>query len=716
MIRAVAAILLVPFVVQCGQAASVSFEWGQVAHIVATPQTALEKRIVDTLSQYLDAVLGEDPKIVGSVKSVPKGRPAVVLAKGRVSGIDNPPELAQGSPEAFALWTDSIGGRAVVVATGSSDRGLKRAIQRMVIMSEQTPSALVIPECRLTKSPWIPEREWAVCPWAPQHVRGAFTNPHADNRMNIWLFSDDQLARYVDMFDWFGFSGAQLMETAYSYSLMSSPAAFQGRQRKLAEFLKRNGQNVSLWVWAAEFNGYGWLDPDVTFTPAPGLSAFDDPDVRRGFEKYYNHYAELAPYVDRLIGHFYDPGHLSDRSDVFKYMRLLEQKFKARNPGIKMSIDAWAAGIDYLEALVDNGFTDYLLLEMSMPHLFKPGERERYHEKAKQLGLQIGIWGWYTTEYETDQLASMYVNAQLLKDFYNRMKNGALQIHPASYWSEMEAHHINNIYTMYAASQLLWDPSRDPHEILAELTNAIWGPRNGPVVLEALELIQDVRSGPRWETYWWTLPEYRLGTANPSQDLKRATKAVASLKAMRRDEQFVPKIPLPYEPEVFVELMLPHLLQIQDFARFRLALDDIRIKANSGTPKQELTRLLEAAWQPIPEYNTWVGTFGQPEARMQEMLVMKLAEELGVSVRPPGWWQEVETQRLLEKIQKMQQRERQAFTFSLDSGGGQKIGEFLWRPAKLKERLNALVTRGVVMKIGEDLYQLTNWEDYRNLR
>ena len=136
--------------------------------------------------------------------------------------------------------------------------------------------------------------------------------------------------------------------------------------------------------------------------------------------------------------------------------------------------------------LADNGFKDYLLLPVSFPEAYKPGDRESLHRQAKKLGLKLGIWGWYTTEYETDQLASMYVNGQVLKSVYRQMKDGALAIHPVEYWSEMEAHHLNNIYSMYVASQLLWDPDRDPHAILVELTNAIWGPTNGPVGLKAL--------------------------------------------------------------------------------------------------------------------------------------------------------------------------------------------------------------------------------------
>ncbi len=700
-----AALLMTPSL-----AAEVSFERGTEAHIVATTQSPLEKRVVENLSHYLAAVLGKTPKVVRSIKDVPKGKPTIILVKATLPGA-NPPSIPAGSPESFALWTDSIAGRPVVVAAGTTELGVKRAVQRLVIMSEQKAGGLHLPECRISQSPWIPEREWTICPWVPQHVRGVFGNPYADERMNIWLYSDKQLADYVAMYDWFGYSGSQLMETAYSYAAMGSPEAFQGRQRELARLLKENGQNVSLWVWAAEFNGYGWLDPDVTYTPAPGLTAFDDPKVRRGFEKYYDHYAKLAPDVDRLIGHFYDPGHLENRADAFNYMRLLEQKFRAGNPKIKMSIDAWAAGIDYLEALVDNGFKDYLLLEMSMPHLFKPGAREAYHEKAKQLGLKVGIWGWYTTEYESDQLPSLYVNAQVLKNFYNQMRVGALRIHPASYWSEMEAHHLNNIYTMYAASQLLWNPDRDPHEILGELTGAIWGPENGAKVLAAVELIQDVRSGPTWETYWWTLPDYRLGTSDPKSDLERVERSLAAVKGLGVDPGFVPKVPLPFPPETFTELMVPHLMQIREFALFRIAAADISSRAKSGASKEELTRLLEAAWRPIPEFDTWIGTFGQPEARMQEIIVVKMCEELGIQVSAPSWWQEVEVARLLQKIQNMQRRQREVFTFSPRS-----VNEFQWNPAKMQKRLDTLVERGAVSETGDNAYQLSSWEHYRNFR
>jgi hypothetical protein len=612
-----------------------------------------------------------------------------------------------GYPESFRIDTENSGRNPRITLIGSTDRGLKRAVQKLILKSRQIEGRLEFADMHISETPWIAEREWTICPWVPQYVRGAFVNPFADNRMNIWNYSDQQLADYVAMYDSFGFSGVQLMETSYSYNVFGSPEGFQARQRELAKLAHQNGQSVSLWVWAAEFNGHGWVDPDITYTPKAGQTAFEDLDVRRGFEKYYNLYAKLAPHVDRLIGHFYDPGNLKDRQDVFRYMRLLEEKFKAKNPGIRMAIDSWGVSHDYLKDLIANGFTNYELLEMSMPSLFKPGQRESFHEEAKRLGLKLGVWGWYTTEYETDQLASMYVNARVLQTFYRQMRDGALRTYPVAYWSEMEAHHLNNIYSMYAASQLLWNPDRDTNEILGELIEGIWGPKNGPDVLEAIQLIQDVRSGPGWETYWWTLPGYRPQTGNPTEDLKRVEAIISNLEQMKTDAAFVPKFPLPFSPDVFIRLMLPHLRQIRDFNRFRIDLAELQRALREGLSKQEGSRRLSAIWQPIPDYDTWIGTFGQPEERLQNKMILKVADEAGLKVEEPAWLRARDASRLLQKIQFMQRAQRNELVFK-----SRPLNEFFWPVPRFQARLEQLLRDGSIEKVGEDAYRLVNWRQF----
>jgi len=687
---------------------SVQFVAGKSAHIVANPATPLEKRITDRLAEYLFKVLKQKTKVLKTLADVPSGSPAIVLSSKSSASISS------SSAEAFTIETKIAGKHQLVLATGKTEQGLKRAVQRLVLKSEQRAPGLVIPELHLSETPWIPEREWTIPTWAPDRVRRSFSNPAVDKRLNIWLYGDQQIKDYVEMFDWFGFNGCQLTESSANYAAMGSVEAFQDRQIKFAKAIRENGQQVTYWVWAAQFDDYGWFDPEVTYTPAKGNTAFNDPKVRAEFEKYYNGYAKMAPYIDLLIAHFYDPGSLTNREDVFSYLGLLQNKFKSKNPKIKLGVDFWAAGspAEYMKQLTDHGFGNALLLEMSLPNVYKEGQREALHDAAKQRNLKLGMWGWYMTEYETDQRPMMHVNAMALKDFYQQIKNGVHRIQPFIYWSEMEAYHLNNIFTMYAAAQLLWNPDRDTDEILREIAEGIWGPRNGPAVLEALQLIQDVRSGPTWNTFWWTTKEYRLGTDDPKKDLDRAEKVIARFEKMEMDSTYVPKFPLPFPPSTFIELTLPHLRQIKAFAAFRVKEMEIRKLAGKGISNEDLTRLVTEAWTPIPDYNTWIGSFGQPEETMQEKMISKLSKDFHIDIKMPGWLRYRNANRYLQRIQNIQRKLHIPFRFNAE-GSSVKDPEFIWPQDQIKDYTEILLNEGLLQKVADNSYQLINWEEYR---
>ncbi|HRE79835.1 MAG TPA: hypothetical protein PLN52_02245 [Opitutaceae bacterium] len=692
--------------------AATEFRSGSAAHVVAQPTTELDQRMTRHLADYLGRVLGTPTRVVANLDLVPSGAPAVILA-------NSSQDLAQGaltpaeSPEAFTLQTLSSHGRALVRATGRTDKGLKRAIQRLIILSEQTQPGWVVPDLNVTETPWIPRREWTLCAWSPELVRGMFSNPYADKRMNVWLYSDRQVAAYVDMFDWFGFSGAQLMDTVANYAAVGSPEAYRGRLRMFTQSLRQNAQDVTLWVWASQFNGFGWVDRDVVSTPQPGLSAFEDPAVRATFERYYDGYAELAPDVDLLITHFYDPGTLKDRKDVFAYMGLLRDKFVAKNPKVKLGVDFWYAGEEaaYMQELVDHGFKDVLFLANTMPHTYPPGRREQLHENAKAKGLEIGVWGWHTAEIESDQIPTMHVNAQLLAHFYRQMKAGAHSIHPFTYWSEMEACHLVNIFSLYAAGQLLWNPDRDPDAILREIAHGIWGPKNGPVMLDVLHLIQDTRSGPTWDTYWMWLPTHRLGTEDANEDLRRVNEAISRLETLKTDTAYVSKFPLPFPPATFVELTLPHLWQIKSFAEFRLKFESLTALAKNGASSAELTAKANAIWDPIRDYSTWIGAFGPPEAVTQENMLMAFAKEHQLTLTPPAWLRARDADRQLQWIQNRQRASASPLEFSPDDRFLWK--EFLWTLEKGHDRFQLLIDQGWVTKTGDNSYRLSNWESFR---
>jgi hypothetical protein len=232
------------------------------------------------------------------------------------------------------------------------------------------------------------------------------------------------------------------------------------------------------------------------------------------------------------------------------------------------------------------------------------------------------------------------------------------------------------------------------------------------IVLDALKLIQDTRSGPTWNSFWWTTKEYRLGTADPKADLDRAEKIIMDLEKMQTDTLFVPKFHLPFPPATFIELTIPHLRKINSFAAFRFKEIEIRRSAGNGISKEELTRLVTEAWQPIPDYNTWIGSFGQPEETMQQKMINKLCKDLQLDVKMPGWLRYRNANRYLQRIENLQRKQHDPFRFSAE-GNSVKGGEFIWPQDEVKEYTDFLYHTGLLQKDADNKYQLTNWEAYR---
>ena len=118
------------------RAAGVVFPGGQPAHIVAMPETELEKRITERLAVYLERVLQTPTKVVPNIQSVPDHAAAIILV-GRTVKSPFQPSLLDNAHEAFALKTGETKNHSVVVAAGKTERGLKRAVQRLIVSSEQ---------------------------------------------------------------------------------------------------------------------------------------------------------------------------------------------------------------------------------------------------------------------------------------------------------------------------------------------------------------------------------------------------------------------------------------------------------------------------------------------------------------------------------------------------------------------------------------------------
>lgn len=565
------------------------------------------------------------------------------------------------------------------------------------------------------ENPWIPQREVSLCPWESDQIRGNYVNPYASLIPNIYRYSQRQMTAYMEMLRRMGYTGVQFIDSCYSWARYGSPEAFHEAMIRMMKAAREAGLKVSLWVWAAFFGGHGWSDPEAVYEPQEGYTAYTDPKVHAFFEKYYDLYAQLAPYVDMLIGHYFDPGMLTSNEDIIAYFKLLAGKFRAANPDVRLCVDTWGyvygTGQGYAEALAHSDLGDCLILEQPSPDAWPGDSRAQFRRDLQKNGFQVGMWGWYTCEYETDQLASMYVNGHVLKDRYQAIRAEADHVMRPVYWSEMDAAHLYNLFSLYSAAQLLIDPERDPDALLREIADMIWQGADADGMYDALKLIQEVRSGDRWDTYWWTRPDFRWGTGDNAADLHRAKEALQALGALaeKRDLESV-SLPLPFKPWVLAKMILPHLEQIRLLCVFKEEMNRLRALRDGGANGDYLYRQLAELLRPVPDFNTWVGNFLQIEQREQYRMARAFCEETGIPMPKNPVRREMLRRNAIETMAMFQRGVQEPVLFDSSSIS---FGYLAYPKEESLELMEEMYADGVIEYVGEGKYRLTNWESHR---
>lgn len=564
------------------------------------------------------------------------------------------------------------------------------------------------------QNPWIPEREATVCTWKVDYNRGYISNMATSLLVDFISMSNRQLGEYVKMMKVCGFTGIQVTDMVSAWRASGSWEIVHDRYKVLADELHKNGMNFTVWCWAAEFSGHGWHDKDAVYVNAdPTRPACEDERVLATFNKYYDIYADLAPYADRVIAHFFDPGNLNDTPSILYFTKLLADKFRERNPDIKIAVDTWGCPPTYPSELVAAGMSDIMLMELPfLPTWREEGKRARFREGVKALGCGLGSWGWYTCEYEIDQMPIMCVNNRVLSHVYNETRAQADHVMIPSYWSEMDSYHLLNFFSMYAAGHLLIDPDADPDKILFESAEAITGVSNSEntqKLVRVLELIRDARSGDKWDTYWWGENRYVILCGDYAPILARADACISDLESLIDEDEPTDGIPFPIKRNYLYRLMLPHLHQIRQFAEFRVGYEEMKKLRADGADKATLQAKVNELPFEVPEYNCVIGLWGQPEARWAYNILSVFCIENGLEIPKRHAVRYIYKRRMFDALCTRQR----GLDYPLYVTPAFYEGGVPYSAEMASELIGELVDEGVLIRRDDGMVALANWSDFR---
>lgn len=146
------------------------------------------------------------------------------------------------------------------------------------------------------------------------------------------------------------------------------------------------------------------------------------------------------------------------------------------------------------------------------------------------------------------------------------------------------------------------------------------------------DCIQDARTGTVWDTYWWSTEDFILRSDDyPAEDiLNRCNTYIPILEEMIAKNLDTNTMPFPISLTDVLNLMLPHLQQIRDFAEFRISFDALKADYAAGVSTDILQNTLNEIATPINEYNCIIGLWGQIEARAQQELISLFCQESGL--------------------------------------------------------------------------------------
>jgi hypothetical protein len=443
--------------------------------------------------------------------------------------------------------------------------------------------------------------------------------PDLKQRYFIPYWTDDRLQQHLKMLKAFGFNAIQL--TACGQVAHNSGVCQQIWKEKLIQLCrmaKELDMGIAQFVWGSFFY-------DAAKNVYVGDLDWHNAADRKRMEQFFENESFLAPWVDRVVTHWLDPGGPKQGCEQCSLATAIEihnsimTTFRRNNRKIRGSFSNWFMGNQGWQTQW-RGYTGVLALAAN-PALDRQSGialgRENhgmdgtkvpiypqcgaYIQKSdlqaiRKAGRHAGIWSWYTTDIEI--FPSLHVHADLLQNYFRAMAGQGGDLLD---WVSVDDNcHGLNMQNLYIAGRLMQNPALDAQDMLDDFARGLVGTDHAGPVVQALRVIEQVRCRSlRYDILSALAPS--LGRpVNPltqeliERNLPRVKRAIVDLSPVSVDPAFKSIWPVTMSAAEYLEELKAHLDAIHQLLTFLSAAGTVEKMKQSSATKEKIETAISA--------------------------------------------------------------------------------------------------------------------------
>lgn len=483
----------------------------------------------------------------------------------------------------------------------------------------------------VSKEPFIKTREVTICVAFADYWNGM--SPELKDRYFIPRWSQQRIRQHLEMLKAFGFNAIQTSAAGqYAMGAGVDESVWEAKLILEMRMAREMGMEVTFIKWGSHF----YDDAKRSWV---GDLDWHNPSDRAFMEKEYRHQARFAPYVDRVVTHWIDPGgpkkgcaECSIETAIEMHNRILDL-FRQENPNLDGYFSTWAMlwpgwphwrGYEGVRSVAQSRTLDRnsgIALEShnidSDGLVLGSGARLNTADvdTITKSGRKVGVWCWYTADIEIQP--SLHVHTALLERYFRGLQQEARN---GLDWHTLDDTSFGlNMHNLFVAGRLMQDPSLDSRQLLNEFVTGLVGDRAAGAVVAGLDALEQARcrslrygaeiaeipgvgapppnptKKPRAGASWTMVPV--LDASWLTDTAKKVQDAISRLNPLSVDPGRATAWPVTMSPADYVEELKAHLRAVDQMMAFLHGSWKIQQRAASGGGPEEL----EAAVNALPK-------------------------------------------------------------------------------------------------------------------